>query len=518
VNGRGIAAVAILAAWGAGIAVLAQREMSRSPRELLAEASVRIAPTATWLAVSREGRQVGFASFTIDTVPDGLQFTDYVVEDVAAGERVRRDVRQVVVHASRTLGVREIVVSRNGPAGTARVLDDSTVAVYTLDGGRTDTTHLRYAPPLLVPMLVPLAVALGEPPSAGDRHAFDVLDPATLTVRRLTVTVRAESTWVVVDSAGYDGSSRRWSGVHVDTVQAWRVVEDGAGGVDAWVDDLGQPVAARSGDASLRRTAYEVAFENWRTSSRAGDATAAPAEALPTLSGVPLVPGSPRVFGLALVVRGLPLDRLSAASEWQTIAGDTLRITAPARSGRPNGYWLPPHRDFRALFVRQLQVEPGIEADEPAIVAASRRVRSRQVDPVVFATSLTRWVADSIRLEPTLSPPSALATLRSRVGDVDHHVHLFVAMARAAGLPARPVRGLLREGDRWLSHAWAEAYLGGQWLPVDPSTGQLPADAAHVRLVVGTLGAREELERLVLRASISLVPSPPRARPTPQHP
>ena len=36
-NARGLMAIGILAAWGAGIAAFAQREMSRSPREKLAE-------------------------------------------------------------------------------------------------------------------------------------------------------------------------------------------------------------------------------------------------------------------------------------------------------------------------------------------------------------------------------------------------------------------------------------------------------------------------------------------------
>ena len=508
---RGAVAVAVLAAWGGGMAVFVRREVTRPARERLAAASVRVAPVSSWLAVSRDGVPVGFASYTTDTVPDGLQFTEYVVRDEQAADSVRRDVRQVVVRASRAIGLREVLVGRNGPVGAARVVDDSTVAVYVTRRGGVDTTRQRYAPPLLVPALVPLAIALGEAPGVGDRHAYDVFDPATLTVRRLAATVRAESAWVVVDSAGYDATSRRWAGVHADTVRAWHVVEEGAGGLDVWVDALGQPVAATADGASLRRTAYEVAFENWRASSRAG-AGAAADDALPSLTPRLLDDRRARLMSLALLARGLPLGRLPVASEWQAVAGDTIRLSAPRRSGRPNGYWLPPHRDFRAVFGRQLQVEPGIEVDEPAVVAAARRLRGRQNDPVSFATVLTRWLADSVRLETTPSPPSALATLRSRAGDVDHHVHLFIALARAAGLPARPVRGLLRHRETWLSHAWAEAYLGGQWLPLDPTTGQFPADAAHLRLMVGNTAARPELDRLVRRASITLLresPPPP---------
>ena len=74
-NARGLMAIGILAAWGAGIAAFAQREISRSPREKLAEIAARVAPGATYFAVERAGAHVGFASNTIDTIPGGLLVT-----------------------------------------------------------------------------------------------------------------------------------------------------------------------------------------------------------------------------------------------------------------------------------------------------------------------------------------------------------------------------------------------------------------------------------------------------------
>ncbi|MGQ0649282.1 MAG: transglutaminase-like domain-containing protein [Gemmatimonadaceae bacterium] len=517
-NARGFVAATVLAAWGAGIAVFVQREMSRSARERLAEAAMRIAPVASYYAMTQGRQHVGFASFTTDTVPDGLQFTEYSVRDATSGDTVRREAHQVVARTSRSLVVREVVVTHGASVARAIVLDDSTLVVVRDRGQGDDTTRQRYSPPLLLPSVVPLAIALGDAPEPGDRHTFDVFDPSSLTVRQIAVTVRAESSWVLIDSASYDGGTKRWLGAHADTVQAWHVVEEGEHGIDAWVDELGQLVAARQTDElSLRRTAYEVAFENWRSASRARGSAPSGARALGTLVSVPPDRAAGRLARLTLVARGLPLDRLAAATEWQTVAGDTLRVLAPARSGRPNGYWLPPQRDFRAQFVRHLQVEPGIEADAPALVAASRRLRARETDPVTFALRLTRWVADSVQLEATLAPPSALATLRSRAGDADHHTNLFVALARAAGLPARPVRGFVRRGERMLAHSWSEVYVGGQWLPVDPTSGQFPTDAGHVRLLIGPVTARDDLERLVLRASIDILPSSAASPRSPSH-
>ncbi len=64
-------------------------------------------------------------------------------------------------------------------------------------------------------------------------------------------------------------------------------------------------------------------------------------------------------------------------------------------------------------------------------------------------------------------------------------------LARAAGIPARPVHGLVfaAYGDAvpalyW--HAWAEVRVAGSWIPLDPTFGQPVADATHIALGGGT--------------------------------
>ncbi|MCC6318885.1 MAG: transglutaminase domain-containing protein [Gemmatimonadaceae bacterium] len=501
-NGRGIAAVAVLAAWGAGLAVFAQRESSRSTVQRLAEAAVRVAPGPTYFAIESEARHVGFASFTTDTIPDGLQFTEYDVrEERASGRRVR----QVVTHATRALALREIAVSAAAPVATARVLDDSTLLVVRESAAGRDSTRERFVAPLLVPALVPMAIALGPSPSVGDRHAFDVFDPATLRVRRLAVTLAAESTFVVVDSAAFDAEERRWVPAHRDTLTAWRVVEDRVPGLDAWVDALGRLVTLRE-DAATRqtRTSYEMAFENWRSTVRAsGDAVTAP------MKTVTAVRATPPVGTLTVVALGLPLGDLSATGRWQRRSGDTIRIVRADSLTQQHGYWLPPQRDHRTAFASTLKVEPGIEVEAHPIAGAARRLRGRAYDPLAVTQRLARWVSDSIRLETTLTPPSALTTLRSASGDADHHTMLFLALARASGIPARAVRGVVYTGDAWLSHSWAEVWVSRDWVPVDPTSGQFPADASHLRLVVGAVSLGQELDRLVSRSTLRVVASGP---------
>jgi transglutaminase-like putative cysteine protease len=88
-----------------------------------------------------------------------------------------------------------------------------------------------------------------------------------------------------------------------------------------------------------------------------------------------------------------------------------------------------------------------------------------------------------------------------RSGDCNAHTVLFVALARALGLPARPVAGLLLANGRYYYHAWAEVYLG-DWVAVDPTLDQFPADVAHLRLVVDGLARPTELAPRVGRLTL----------------
>lgn len=71
-------------------------------------------------------------------------------------------------------------------------------------------------------------------------------------------------------------------------------------------------------------------------------------------------------------------------------------------------------------------------------------------------------------------------------GVCQDHTHIFIACCRHLGAPARYVSGYLFTQDGHLveSHAWADAWLGGEWLSFDVSNGQR-TNGIHVRLATG---------------------------------
>jgi transglutaminase-like putative cysteine protease len=125
-------------------------------------------------------------------------------------------------------------------------------------------------------------------------------------------------------------------------------------------------------------------------------------------------------------------------------------------------------------------------------------------NPRVVAERINTWVHDSIKHQVTFGVPSALRVLQTRTGDCNEHTQLFVALARAVGLPARIAAGLAFVDGKFYYHAWPEVFLN-DWVAVDPTFGQFPADAAHLRFIVGGLARQTELLRLMGNLKIDVL-------------
>lgn len=74
----------------------------------------------------------------------------------------------------------------------------------------------------------------------------------------------------------------------------------------------------------------------------------------------------------------------------------------------------------------------------------------------------------------------ALTALRLGEASCNGKSRLFVALARAAGIPARLVGGLVLEaGSKRTSHQWVEVYIAGHWVPFDPTNHHFAALPSH---------------------------------------
>jgi transglutaminase-like putative cysteine protease len=138
-----------------------------------------------------------------------------------------------------------------------------------------------------------------------------------------------------------------------------------------------------------------------------------------------------------------------------------------------------------------LAATPQVNWETPAIVALAKQVAGDAKGTYDAARRISAHVHDRLEKAYGASHDRASDVLEAGRGDCTEHTVLTVALARALGIPARPVHGLVYaqydDGTPALYwHAWPEIRSAGEWIPLDPTFGQPVADATHVALGAGT--------------------------------
>ena len=497
----------ILGAWIVSLGWLVKREVFQPTGARLAEAALRVPPGAAYYRLDVAGHQIGFASTTIDTATTSIRVTDVLVLQVPAAGTLHRTTAMSRATFSRTLRFEGVEAKFDGDLGrfAARglVSGDTVLAVSRASETDSETTRTPLLRPIVLPALLPLRLAFGGELKPGTAYTSAVFDPMLLAQRPVDVTVAAESTLVVADSAGFDSTTMAWVAVHFDTMRAFRIEERSGGSpTTAWIDAQGHIVrAANAAGFTMERTAFELAYVNFRHRDTARVARASanpgPGEVVPTTALVARAAsallGRDTLSVLRVRLSGAAPAGPDFATGRQRLAGDTLVVRRQAGPELTAGYRLPQRERRLAPF---LAPGPWIESDDARIRAQARQIVGGEDDPARAARLIHDWVARHVAARVVAGAPGAARVLETRSGDCNERTVLYVALARAAGIPARAVAGLLYRGGRFYYHAWPEVYLG-DWVAVDPTLDQFPADAAHVRFVVGGLARQVELVRLI---------------------
>lgn len=514
---RRTATILILAVWVGAVGWFLQRQYIHFGTESLSNAVFQISPGATYYSLDLGGQQVGFASSSIDTLADTVYVRDHMLLEIPALGTLQRVEARTDADLTRSLQLRGFRATLRGDgvrfSATGQVTGDTLLSIEIESADSRQTVQVPMDEPITLPALLPLQIVFGSEPEVGNEYRIKMFDPLLLRERYLTVTVTAESTLLVPDSAAWDSTASLWVAARWDTLNAWHIVQDDGGlSVQSWIDELGQVVEATSPVGfTMRRTAFEIASLNFQRREvdaaelaigLGGDIIRQTAIA----SNVPLETGD--LEELRVHLRGVDLDEFDLSGGRQTLLGDTLVI----RRETEHQLTYDPER-FTAARMRELSEwigpEPLVQSRDPRILAQSRQITRRYLSGrrrnyVRAAELLNEWVYESIEKRITISVPSAVEVLETRRGDCNEHTVLYVALARAAGIPARTAAGLVYSDGSFFYHAWPEVYLNG-WVAADPTFGQFPADAAHLRFTIGGLARQMELVRLIGRLELEVI-------------
>ena len=136
-----------------------------------------------------------------------------------------------------------------------------------------------------------------------------------------------------------------------------------------------------------------------------------------------------------------------------------------------------------------------VQSADPRLIAKAKEIAGDEKDSYAISTKLCHWVYANVRTTYSARLSNALEVLENPEGDCTEHSILFVGLARAAGVPAREVAGLIYVGDEkpaFYFHQWAKVWVG-KWIDVDPTFNQPLADATHIKLAEGDLFEQAKL-------------------------
>ena len=499
----------IFVIWFGMIGWQVRREYFQPELTRLAEAALSLAPGVSFYTLRLGDRTVGLATSRLDTVPEGFVLEDVMTLDLPALGQTGTAVVRSMVSLSPALVMESFFFSLESEVGRFRadgVLGaDSTLHITIDAGGEKQELSYRQAETPIFSAVLPIRIAMAGELKVGNTLHLPVFDPSTLSTRAVEIRVLEQGIVVVPDSASYDAATGRWSVSRYDSIPAWKIAEiHGGVQVESWVDEDGRVLSASSPlGFTMEKTEYELARQAQEDAS--GEASLAIDEDIilstAVRSNVDL--GAVEEHDvLRFRLTGVELSGFQLDGGRQSLSGDTLTIRREDWDAIDPGFSLP----YKLMDLREtLEAQPLIQSDDPRIQDEARKAVGRwQRDAREVAGILTRRVDRMLAKSVTFSIPSALQVLDSRQGDCNEHTVLYVALARSLGLPARTAVGLVYLNGSFFYHAWPEVWLG-EWVAVDPTFGQYPADAAHIRFVVGGLAQQVEIIRLIGRLNIEVL-------------
>jgi hypothetical protein len=485
---RPLSILAVIA-WIVTMGVIINRSYLQASPVNLATDLARYGTTAQWRGVYYRGEKIGFTVSQVEATDDGFELQEDGRLQFSLLGATTPAILRTTAQVDRAFALKSFDFSLDPGTGPMRIsgrLDGLrlTLEIASASGSRTETRDLRERPALMLSVGRRLA---SEGLTAGARRQWTVFDPATMQNAPVTIDIGPRE---IVTAGG-----RR-------PIPAFKVQMAFAGLTStAWVTDTGEIVREESPMGLItvledQEQAMALAVSN-RMQADMLEASAI----VPTMRRGQQITEARDVTRLRVRITGADLSSPDLQGVGQSVDGAVIELTDPRTLAAG-----PADADLD----RFLKPEPFIESDAPEIRAEAEKMVQGLSGARERAERLVREVNSLVEKRPTVSLPSALEVLRTKVGDCNEHTVLFVALARSLGIPARISVGLAYVRGAFYYHAWPEVYIDegqgrGLWLPVDPTFNQFPSDATHIRLARGGLDKQTAILPLIGQARMSVL-------------
>ncbi|HJN73565.1 MAG TPA: transglutaminase-like domain-containing protein [Myxococcota bacterium] len=454
----------------------------------------------TWMGIYFEGVKAGYAvSSSSPTADGGLLLRNRSAFEVAAFGEIKRivTISNAVVDSNRQVRQFDFFMSSDPVDLTARgEVQGDQIVIEVVQAGQIQTVRIDVdEPPQMSVSLNSWIAGIETDLAVGQRYEVPYFDPVTLSQQPMVleiVDVEILPT-AIVDGLIHEGEEAYW-------------IERSFGDISTRVliTPSGQLIREEGalGLALVRETKQQALTMPEGTE---------PVDII-ALSSVQLTGGrldAPRdIMVFEAAIQGIDPELVDHDPPRQVLEDNRVRIEAPHLAEVPSDV---PVAETAEGFEDYLSPTLFLPSTHPDIRRKAEELLGDETDRRGAVVTLNDWVHGYLIKAPTLGVPNALEVLQVGQGDCNEHTALFVALARARGIPARIVAGLVYSerigAGGFYYHAWPEVYMGQQagWVTVDPTFGQFPADATHIKIVEGDLDKQVEIMGVIGRVSFHLV-------------
>jgi hypothetical protein len=437
--------------------------------------------TEEWAGVYYQDQKIGYSHNSIKRIEDGYQIHHTIMLDMmmmGVAQKIRAQVNTVTDHAF-NLQVFYLRINTGAVSFIAYgdVDADNVMSISVVSGGKTEKKELQLTRAPVITNSLKFSL-LKDGLQLGGVYERVVFDPMTMSNRTAQIEVLDFETLSV---AGQEYDCYRMQVTYMGVTMT------------AWIDRQGRTVKEESpaGMVLLREDKEQAMHGGWGGRVDVVETSAIKVD-------TPFY--SKNLQSLTLKLLDVDLKGFQLDGGRQTLQGTIVRIDKQ-NIGKDNSYRLPfAGEGFEAWLSPSLL----IQSDRSEFAQLVEEIGKGERRALRLARRLHDWVYKNIEKRPSPGMPSALAVLAARQGDCNEHAVLLAAMCRAAGIPARVAAGLVYLRGRFYYHAWNEVYLN-DWVPVDATLNQFPADVTHVKFIEGDMEEQLMVLNLIGRLKIEVV-------------
>ncbi len=458
----------IFLAWGAVMAALVASNRLPMGKELAAVGPLPAEAREQWYGVYASGRKVGYSHRARTPTSDGFDLESRTWTRLGMLGTTQVVTTALVAKTDRALRIRRFDFRLRSPAGEFSISGEARDGALEVSSSALGLQRMR------VPVEAATALSQSvqdllarERLETGKAFRYTIFDPLSSAPAPVAISVGPLETVPLPDGAR----------------SAYRIDEQFRdSSLRFWIEPGGE-IVKEEGVLGLTMLRERDGAAATAGIERGAEVDFVAAASIPVARAIP----SPRAARhLRLRVSQIPsLEALSFPPRQRLDEGvvtiEREDVDAAPRIARPVD---------ATRFAEDLRATPFLQSDDTKIRAVAREIVGEGDDARTAARKILDWVHANLAKEATVSVPSALQVLAERKGDCNEHAVLYAALARAAGVPARMVAGTvyaeMGQGapGAFYYHAWNQVWVG-EWVAVDPTFGQFPADATHVAMVEG---------------------------------